>query len=142
MTSSTQSREAKRYENLLVIVLFMAFGFVFFDRQAVPFLFPFISEEIGLNNTQLGIITGVLAVSWALSGAAVGKLSGKLGVRIPILLAAVVAFSTISPLSGLVSAFLSLLLVRALMGVAEGAFLPMAQSLMIEASHPHRRGLN
>src|SRR3954452_25493906 len=77
MTSSTQSREAKRYENLLVIVLFLAFGFVFFDRQAVPFLFPFISQEIGLNNTQLGIITGVLAVSWALSGAAVGKFSDK-----------------------------------------------------------------
>jgi MFS family permease len=142
MTSSTQSREAKRYENLLVVVLFLAFGFVFFDRQAVPFLFPFISEEIGLNNTQLGIITGVLAVSWALSGAAVGKLSDKLGVRKPILLAAVVAFSTFSALSGFVSGFLSLLLIRALMGLAEGAVLPMAQSLMIEASQPHRRGLN
>jgi MFS family permease len=110
--------------------------------QAVPFLFPFISEEIGLNNTQLGIITGVLAVSWALSGAAVGKLSDKLGVRKPILLAAVVAFSTMSALSGLVTGFLSLLLIRALMGIAEGAVLPMAQSLMIEASQPHRRGLN
>lgn len=142
MTGPTRSREAKRYENLLVVVLFLAFGFVFFDRQAVPFLFPFISKELVLTNTDLGIITGVLAVTWALSGAAVGKLSDKLGVRKPILITAIVAFSTLSALSGLVSGFLSLLLIRALMGIAEGAVLPMAQSLMMEASQPHRRGLN
>lgn len=142
MATPTRSREAKRYENLLVVVLFLAFGFVFFDRQAVPFLFPFISKELVLTNTDLGIITGVLAVTWALSGAAVGKLSDKLGVRKPILITAIVAFSTLSALSGLVNGFLSLLLIRALMGIAEGAVLPMAQSLMIEASQPHRRGLN
>jgi MFS family permease len=142
MTTPTPSREAKRYENLLVVVLFLAFGFVFFDRQAVPFLFPFISQELTLDNTQLGIIIGVLAVTWALSGAAVGKLSDKLGVRKPILLVAILAFSTLSALSGLVGGFLSLLVIRALMGVAEGAVLPMAQSLMMEASQPHRRGLN
>ena len=62
--------------------------------------------------------------------------------RKPILLVAVVAFSMFSALSGLVNGFLSLLLIRALMGLAEGAVLPMAQSLMIEASQPHRRGLN
>jgi MFS family permease len=142
MTTHTPSREAKRYENLLVVVLFLAFGFVFFDRQAVPFLFPFISKELTLDNTQLGIIIGVLAVTWALSGAAVGKLSDKLGVRKPILITAILAFSTLSALSGLVNGFLSLLLIRAIMGIAEGAVLPMAQSLMMEASQPHRRGLN
>jgi MFS family permease len=142
MTSTTHTREAKRYETLLVVILALAFGFVFFDRQAVPFLFPFISKEIGLTNTQLGIVTGVLAVTWALSGAAVGKLSDRLGVRKPILIIAVVTFSAFSALSGLVTGFISLLLIRALMGLAEGAVLPMAQSLMIEASQPHRRGLN
>lgn len=142
MTAPPPTREARRYENLLVVVLFLAFGFVFFDRQAVPFLFPFISKEIGLTNTELGVITGVLAVTWAISGAVAGRLSDKLGVRKPILLIAVLAFSVFSALSGLVSGFLGLLLVRALMGVAEGAVLPMVQSLMIEASQPHRRGLN
>ena len=142
MTTPAPSREARRYENVLVIILFLAFGFVFFDRQAVPFLFPFISQETGLTNTELGVVTGVLAVTWAVSGAVVGRLSDKLGVRKPILLIAVLAFSTFSALSGLVSGFLGLLLVRALMGIAEGAVLPMVQSLTIEASQPHRRGLN
>ncbi len=142
VSSPKPSREARRYENLLVVVLFLAFGVVFFDRQAVPNLFPFIAPEIGLSNTQLGVIIGVLAATWALSGAIVGRLSDKLGVRKPILLIAVLAFSCFSALSGVVTGFLGLLLVRALMGVAEGAVLPMVQSLMIEASQPHRRGLN
>jgi hypothetical protein len=43
MMGSPQPRVAKRYENHLAVALFLAFGSVFFDRQAVPFLFPFIS---------------------------------------------------------------------------------------------------
>src|SRR3954449_11175833 len=35
------------------------------------FLFPFLSKEIGLTNTKPGIITGVVAVAWALFGTAV-----------------------------------------------------------------------
>jgi MFS family permease len=133
---------AKRYENLLVVILFLAFGFVFFDRQAVPFLAPFFIDELQLTNTQLGTITGVLALTWALSGMFVGKLSDKLGVRKPILVIAVIVFSAFSSLSGFAGGFLGLLLLRALMGLAEGAVLPMAQSLMIESSQVHRRGLN
>jgi MFS family permease len=49
-----------------------------------------------LHKFKLGIVTGVLAVTWALSGAAVGKLSDKLGVRKPILLGAILAFPAFS----------------------------------------------
>jgi MFS family permease len=129
---------AKRYENMLVCVLFFAFGFVFFDRQALPFL----ASYMGLTNTELGTVTAVLAVTWALSGMISGKLSDKLGKRKPILLVAVILFSTFSALTGFVGGFISLLFVRGLMGFAEGAVLPMSQSLMLEASEVKRRGLN
>jgi len=124
------------------VILFIAFGFVFFDRQAVPFLAPFFTEDLNLTNAQLGTISGVLALTWALSGMFVGKLSDKLGIRKTILIVAIVLFSCFSALSGLAAGFVSLLLIRALMGLAEGAVLPMAQSLMIESSQVHRRGLN
>ncbi|MDO0916622.1 hypothetical protein QQM39_39135 [Streptomyces sp. DT2A-34] len=38
--------DARRYENKLLVILFLGFGLVFFDRQALLFLVPFISEEI------------------------------------------------------------------------------------------------
>lgn len=130
------------YENTLLGVLFLAFGFVFFDRLALSFLFPFMADELQLSNSHLGMLSSILALAWAVSGALVGAWSDRRGVRKPLLIIAVVLFSLCSALSGLVTGFLSLLLFRAIMGLAEGPILPLSQSLMVEASSPHRRGLN
>jgi len=133
---------ADRYENRLLVILFLAFGLVFFDRQTLAFLAPYINDDIGLSNSQLGILSGVLALTWALAGMFAGHLSDRLGRRKPILIGAVLLFSLFSSASGLMTGFLGLLFARALMGSAEGAVLPMAQSLMVEASRESRRGLN
>lgn len=130
------------YENTLLCVLFLTFGFVFFDRLALAFLFPFMATELQLSNSHLGMLSSVLALAWALSGALVGAWSDRRGVRKPLLIIAVILFSLCSALSGLVTGFLSLLLFRGIMGLAEGPILPLSQSLMVEASSPHRRGLN
>ncbi|MEV6804283.1 MFS transporter [Streptomyces sp. NPDC051132] len=133
--------EARRYEHRLLLVLFAAFGFVFFDRQALTFLAPFISDDFHLSHTALGVLSGVLALTWALSGLVCGRLADRYGRR-PVLIAAVVLFSCFSAVGGLMTGFAGLLIARALMGLAEGAVLPLAQSLMVEASREHRRGLN
>ncbi|PWY37704.1 MULTISPECIES: MFS transporter [unclassified Pseudomonas] len=130
------------YENILLGVLFLTFGFVFFDRLALAFLFPFMADELQLSNSHLGMLSSVLALAWAVSGALVGAWSDRRGKRKPLLIVAVILFSLCSALSGLVTGFLSLLLFRGIMGLAEGPILPLSQSLMVEASSPHRRGLN
>jgi len=130
------------YENTLLCVLFLTFGLVFFDRLALSFLFPFMAEDLQLSNSHLGMLSSVLALAWAVSGTLIGAWSDRRGVRKPLLIAAVILFSLCSALSGLVSGFLSLLLFRGLMGLAEGPILPLSQSMMVEASSPHRRGLN
>ncbi|MDF5758289.1 MFS transporter [Spongiactinospora sp. TRM90649] len=135
-------RQAARYENRLLLILFLAFGFVFFDRQALAFLAPYIDADIGLTNAQLGTLSGVLALTWAVAGMVAGRLSDRIGRRKPILIVAVVLFSLFSSVSGLMAGFAGLLAARALMGASEGAVLPMAQSLMAEASRENRRGLN
>ncbi|MEU6723722.1 MFS transporter [Nonomuraea wenchangensis] len=141
-TVAAGSRAADRYENRLLVILFLSFGFVFFDRQALSFLAPYMDAEFGLSNAQLGTLSGVLALTWALAGMFAGRLSDALGRRKPILVAAVVLFSLFSASSGLMGGFAGLLAARALMGTAEGAVLPMAQSLMVEASRESRRGFN
>ncbi|MGG2396601.1 MFS transporter [Pseudomonas sp. SH1-B] len=130
------------YENVLLAVLFLAFGFVFFDRLALSFLFPFLQDELQLNNSHLGMLSSALALAWALSGVVVGAWSDRNGKRKPVLIVAVLLFSVCSAVSGLVGGFISLLIFRAIMGLAEGPILPISQSLMVEASSPHRRGLN
>ncbi|OXH92074.1 MFS transporter [Burkholderia multivorans] len=135
-------RPAWTYENRLLLILFMTFGFVFFDRLALSFLFPFMAAELHLTNAQLGMVSSALALTWALSGAATGAWSDARGTRKPLLIAAVLGFSVFSALSGFVGGFASLIAFRALMGIAEGPVLPLSQSLMIESSTPSRRGLN
>ncbi|WP_250475664.1 MFS transporter [Caballeronia sp. GAFFF1] len=130
------------YENGLLAMLFLAFGFVFFDRLALSFLFPFIARDLGLTHGQLGLLSSVVALMWAISGASVGAYSDRTGRRKPVLILTVVLFSLLSALSGAVGGFMTLLLFRAMMGFAEGPVCPIAQSLMVEASTPSRRGLN
>lgn len=131
-----------RYENIVLAILFATFGFVFFDRLALNYLSPYFKDELGLSNADIGLLGGVPALTWALSGLAMGYLSDRADRRKPFLIAAVIAFTAFSALSGLAGGLASLLLLRALMGGAEGAVLPLAQPLMIHSSTPRRRGLN
>jgi MFS family permease len=131
-----------RYETRLIAVLCLMFGFVFFDRNAMSYLGPFVQPELGLTNTQLGMLSSGLSFAWALSGLLIGYLSDRTGKRKSILLATVIVFSVCSALSGLAGSFAVLLASRMLMGLAEGGILPIAQSLIALESDEKRRGLN
>lgn len=130
------------YENKLLILLSFIFGFVLFDRMALSFLVPFFDKELGLNNTQIGLLTSLLALAWAVSGYLTGTLSDKTGKRKQYLIIAVAIFSICSFISGLATGFGFLLLARVIMGFSEGPVLPLAQSIMVDASTEKRRGFN
>jgi len=139
---SVSDRKTLSYENLLLLVLFFTFGFVFFDRLAITFLFKDIAAELALTNRHLGILSSVLALTWAVFGFVIPAACDVRGRRKPMLAVAVLVFSVLSALSGLVTGFVSLLVVRALMGMAEGPVLPLSQTFMADASGAARRGLN
>ena len=130
------------YENRVLGILFLTFGFVFFDRLALNFLFPKIADEFALTNKHLGLLASTLALSWALSGVFFGWLSDRIGARKPLLIGAVVVFSAASLLSGLAVGFITLLLCRLLMGLAEGPVLPLSQAILVAESSGSRLGLN
>jgi MFS family permease len=119
-----------KYENRLIWVLGITFGFLFFDRNAVNYLMPFIATELHFNNKQIGLVASALSFTWAIFSFLGGAYSDRTGHRKIILLTSVVAFSLCSFLSGLVSTFIGLFLVRMLMGLVEGPFLPVSQSLL------------
>lgn len=70
-----------------------------------------------------------------------GNISDRIGRR-RILLPALVLFSVLSGLTGMVGGVGMLILTRAIMGAAEGAFLPTSVAATAEASQPRRRGRN
>jgi ACS family hexuronate transporter-like MFS transporter len=134
--------ERMKYETRLIWVLGITFGFVFFDRNAVNYLMPFIVSDLKINNQQVGMIASALSFTWALAGFLGGAYSDRSGNRKTLLLGTVIAFSLCSFLSGLAASFLTLLLARLLMGLAEGPILPVSQSLVALQSSDARRGHN
>jgi ACS family hexuronate transporter-like MFS transporter len=130
-----------RYQWLLVALLSANFGVVFFDRNAFSYLTSFIQADLHLSNFKIGNIASAFSFAWAIAGLCVGSLVDRFGRRKLMLVAATVAFSMASVLSGYASGFAWLLAARLLMGVAEGGIMPITQTL-IAAEVPHeRRGL-
>lgn len=130
-----------RYQILLVFLLSLNFGIVFFDRQAHNVLMPSIQPELGLTQTQIGIIAGGLSFAWAIAAFFYGRLSDSIGKRKILLVLATLAFSLCSFLTGLASTFALLLGARMLMGAAEGGVMPISHAMVASEVDPKRRGL-
>lgn len=129
------------YERKTLVLMGLGFGLVGLDRWIIAPLFPHILQDLGLNYQQLGNLIGILSLTWGAWAIAMGRLSDRIG-RKKILVVTMVAFSLLSALSGLATGFASLMLIRAAMGVAEGAFTPASVAATGEASLPSRRGFN
>lgn len=129
------------YQFLLVFLLSLNFGIVFFDRQALNALMPFVQPDLALSQTQIGLLAGGLSFSWAIAAFFVGKLSDSLGKRKLLLIAATIAFSLCSFLSGIATSFLFLFAARLLMGAAEGGVMPISHAMVASEVNPARRGL-
>ena len=133
------SKYSKRYERLLILILFLTWGTVFLDRMSQLYLAPYFAPEFKLNSEQVGFLASVTAIAWAVSGFFFGALSDRYGRR-PVLVPAIFAFSALSWMSGMVHSFGQLLLVRALMGIAEGPCWAVITAIIEESSPPNRRG--
>ena len=129
------------YQTLLVLLLSLNFGIVFFDRQALNALMPFVQPDLQLSQTQIGLLAGGLSFSWAIAAFFVGRLSDSLGKRKVLLVIATIAFSLCSFLSGLATSFLFLFAARLLMGAAEGGVMPISHAMVASEVNPERRGL-
>jgi len=79
MTSMPRAAQRPGYQILLATLLSINFGIVFFDRNALNFLMPFVQPELRLNNTQVGILAGALSFTWAAAAFLIGMVSDALG---------------------------------------------------------------
>jgi MFS transporter, ACS family, hexuronate transporter len=135
------SPRPRSYQPILVALLCLNFGILFFDRNALNFLMPFVQPALGLSNTQVGLLASAFSLTWAIAGILVGGFSDRTGMRKTILIFVTMVFAACSALSGIVTSFMALFAVRLLMGIAEGGVLPVSQALMVVEVSPARRGL-
>lgn len=134
-------RRSGAYQAMLVALLSVNFGILFFDRNALNFLMTFVQPDLQLSNTQVGTIAGAFAISWAIAAFGISRISDLVGNRKLLLVIATIAFSCCSFLTGLASSFAFMLGARLLMGVAEGGVMPVSHAMVSEEVDPRHRGL-
>jgi len=129
------------YEWKAVVLLSLGFGLVGLDRWIIAPLAPSIMRDLGISLPLINVLIAILGTTWGVAAVALGSLSDRIGRR-KVMLPALLVFSLASAFSGLAGGFTSLLLIRGLMGVAEGAFCPVSFAATAEASKPARIGFN
>ena len=129
------------YEWKAVALLTIGFGLVGLDRWIVAPLAPSMIADLHLNPQDINNLVAALGLAWGVAAIFLGGLSDRIGRR-KVLIPAIVLFSLLSGFSGLAAGMASLLLVRAVMGLSEGAFCPTSFACVAEASKPMRRGFN
>ncbi|MFJ7746628.1 MFS transporter [Peribacillus sp. NPDC097295] len=137
-----EKRKFWSYENKLTAIFFFSIGFVFFDRLAINYLIPFMQEDFSLTNTQIGLVSAALALTWSISGPLGGYISDKAKSKKAVLATFVVLFSVVSLSHGFVGSFAMLFVLRLVMGIVEGPIIPITQSIIAVESSENRRGFN
>ena len=127
------------YEWKVVTLLALGFGLVGLDRWIIASLFPTMLPDLGLGPADGQRIVGVLGLSWGVFAIFSGRLGDKLGHRMTIL-PAIFLFSLASFFSGLAQGLTSLVMIRIMMGLTEGAYTPTSFAAVAAAAEPGRRG--
>ncbi len=124
-----------------VAVLSSGFGLVGIDRFLISTMYPVIARDLHLSYSDIGVITGALAIAWGISALFMGNLSDRIGRR-RVLVISLIVFSLLIGASGLATGLLTLIAVRVIMGFADGAYTPVSIAGTLAASPASRRGLN
>ena len=139
--SATAATGGPLRERLTLAIMFATWGLVFLDRMSVLYLAPYIARDLHLDDAQVGMLAGVVAVSWAVSALLFGALSDRVGRKV-VLVPMVLLFSIVSALSGLAHSYGQLLGLRVLLGVLEGPCWSVMMALVEDNSAPEHRGRN
>ena len=122
-------------------VLLCAYAVSFLDRQIISLLVESLKADLGLSDTQIGVLQGpAFGIFYAVLGLPLGWLADRVN-RVYLISAAIVLWSGMTCASGLASNFSGLLLTRIGVGVGEAALVPAAVSLLSDLFPRERRAL-
>lgn len=128
-----------RYRNYVLAMLVIVYIFNFLDRQIVTILAEPIKVDLGLNDTQIGLMTGLaFAAFYTILGIPLARLADRAN-RVSIISAALVVWSGMTALCGMAQNFGQMLAARIGVGVGEAGCSPPAHSLIADYFPPEKR---
>jgi len=123
----------------VLAILTLVYTFNHVDRQILVILLEPIKAELGLRDSQLGMLTGIaFAAFYATLGIPVAMWADR-GNRRNIIAIALALWSGMTALSGLAQTYWHLLLARMGVGVGEAGGTPPATSMIADLYRPEER---
>jgi MFS family permease len=120
-----------RYRWMLLGLLVGFWGLVGINRLGIQFLFPFIIPAFHLSLTQVSLLVSGTSLTWAFSSWGSGWLSDRYG-RKNVLVPGALLACLATMAQGAAWNFLSLFIVRDLVGIGDGVGWPNGQSTLAE----------
>ncbi|GAA4769373.1 spinster family MFS transporter [Novosphingobium ginsenosidimutans] len=122
-------------------VLLIVYILNFLDRQILNILAEPIKDELGLSDTQLGLLAGpAFAVFYAVLGIPIARYADRASTnRISLISVSLAIWSGMTVLCGFAQNFWQMALARIGVGVGEAGCTPSAHSLISDAVAPEKR---
>jgi len=134
--TNTYSNSYKAY---VLLILTGVYTFNFIDRQILVILQESIKAELGLSDTQLGLMTGLtFALFYVTLGIPIARLADRSNRR-NIVAFSLAIWSAMTALSGLAGNYIQLLLARIGVGIGEAGGSPPSHSIISDYFPPERR---
>lgn len=133
-------REGAGYRAYVLFILVVVYTFNFIDRQILSILSIPIKAELGLSDTQIGLMSGVaFALFYATLGVPIAMLADNWS-RVRIMTIALSLWSAMTAVCGLAQSFGQLFLARLGVGVGEAGGVAPAYSLIADYFPQKERG--
>ena len=133
VTPSTPTRShGKLYGWYVVTVLMLCQMLAALDAKLPFILVESLKHDLGLSDTQLGLITGpAFSLTYAISAIPIAKFADR-NVRVHIIAGAILLWSALTAIGGLAQGMKSLLLSRTGVAIGEAALTPAAHSIIAD----------
>ncbi len=127
------------YRWYALAVLTMVYVFSFIDRQILVILQESIKADLGLSDTQLGLLSGIsFALFYVVLGIPIARYADR-GNRRNVVAVALALWSAMTALSGAAQNFVHLLLARIGVAVGEAGGSPPSHSMISDMFPPQQR---
>ena len=126
---------------LVLWMLLIVYILNFLDRQIVNILAEPIKRDLGLSDTQIGLMTGLaFALFYTILGIPIARYADNPRTsRVSLISVSLAFWSGMTALCGLAQTYSQLLLARVGVGVGEAGCTPAAHSLISDAVPPEKR---
>ena len=123
---------------MILLVLYFGWIISYIDRTVISLAIVQIGEDFTLDASKIGIVLSSFFMGYAIMQIPGGWLADRFGSR-KVIVAAVVAWSIFTAMSGLAWSLTSLLLIRFLFGIGEGGYPAASTKAIADYFHKDKR---